>query len=256
MQDILKEFGLSRNEIAVYLTLVEHGQLSAKRIAILAKVPRVRTYQTLETLSDKNLVSKREGSKITSFQAIHPEFLNSYITDKVKRLEQSKYSFEILLPLLISDYNHGLHRPSITFYEGTEGFRKIYNDILADGKSVYIIASSLKHPEYQKIIQEYKRKQEKAGITRFAIVSRDNKAVQPYLKPISGSKKLPDKNIKKVLREDLDLPGQVVIYGDKVAITNFTENVSHFVIENKSVSEMFRKIFSFMRQNYNKKLID
>lgn len=255
MQEILKEFGLTKNEIAVYIALIEHGQLSVKRLAVLAKVPRVRTYQTLEALCNKNLVIKKEGSKIINFQAIHPEFLNSYITDRVKKLELSKYSFESMLPLLVSNYNRGLHRPSIVFYEGTEGFRKIYDDILAEAKPIYIIASSIKHPEYQKIIQEYKRKQEKVGIARFAIVSRENNPVSLSSKQGLESRKPASNAVKKVLREDLDLPGQIVIYGNKVAITNFTENVSHFVIENKSVSELFRKMFFFMRENYNKQLI-
>lgn len=248
LQEILSSFGLSYNEGVVYSTLVEYGQLSAKRISLLSKVPRVRTYQVLELLVNKDLVVKKNGAKIVRFEAVHPEMLNSYITNRVQKLEHSKYSFESILPSIISNYNKGLNRPSISFYECVEGFRKIYDDILAEGKSIHIIASSIKYPEYQKIIQEYKKKQEKAGIVRYAIVQRDN---DPNVK----SEKR-DKNVKRILREDLDLPGQILIYGEKVAITNFTEEVSHFVIQNKSISQMFLKMFSFIRENYSKKLID
>lgn len=248
LQETLKNFGLSGNESVAYSTLIEYGQLSAKRIALLSKVPRVRTYQTLEVLCSKNLVIKKLGYKIIKFEAVHPEVLSSYITGRMRRLEQSKNSFESILPSIISSYNNGLNRPSISFYEGVEGFRKIYDDILAEGKPIYIIASSTKLPEYQKIIQEYKKRQEEVGIVRYAIVQRDNDSNIKYEKQ--------DKKVKKILREDLDLPGQILIYGDRVAITNFTEEVSHFVIKNKSVSRLFLKMFSFIRENYYKKLLD
>lgn len=261
-QDILKEFDLTKNEIAVYSCLVEYGLLTAKKVAVLSRVPRVRTYQTLDSLCGKGLIEKKVDSKIINFQAVHPEFLNSYIKNKVQKIEQSKYAFDTLFPLMVSQFNKGLHRPSVLFYEGIEGFRKIYDDILAENKPIYIIASSTKHPEYQKVIQEYKNKEEKVGIVRSAIVSRDNKEAKRILASVGArSNSNNDTNtaqhkIKKVLREDLDLPGQIILYADKVAITNFTGDVGHFVIENKSVNEMFRKIFAFMWKSYNKKLID
>lgn len=252
LQHTLGAFGFDTHEIKIYETLLEYGHLQARKVSSLSKVPRVTTYQNLQKLIDKGLVKKVKEGKVDAFEAVSPSVLNSIVGLKTQETESQRFSFERMLPELLSVYAKGMKRPSISFYEGVSGFVKIYDDILNEGKNLDIIASAHKVEEYQDIIQEYRKKQEKAGIQIRALVPRSNDPAK------KGRRALPlpkDKNIKAILEDDLSLDGQLIIYGDKVAITHFSGEVSHVLIENKYIAKMFRQIFGFMWQEYRKVLV-
>lgn len=249
LQQTLKAFGFDSHEIKIYETLLEYGHLNARKVSALSKVPRVTAYQNLQKLINKGLVKKIAEGKIDIFEAVSPSVLNSIIGLKTQETETQRFSFEKMLPELLSVYAKGMKRPSISFYEGVSGFIKIYDDILSEQQNLDIIASARKVPEYQNIIQDYKKKQEKVGIQIRALVPRSND-------PAKKGRSLPtDKNIKAVLEDDLSLDGQIIIYGDKVAITHFSGEVSHVLIENKYIAKMFRQMFGFMWQEYRKVLV-
>lgn len=250
LQQTLKVFGFDSHEIRVYEVLLEYGHLNARKVSALSKVPRVTTYQNLQKLIDKGLVKKIEEGKIDVFEAVSPSVLNSIVGLKTQETETQRFSFEKMLPELLSIYAKGMKRPSVSFYEGISGFVKIYDDILSEGHNLDIIASAYKVPEYQNIIQKYKKKQEKVGIQIRALVPRSNN-------PAKKGRALPkDKNIKAILEDDLSLDGQLIIYGDKVAITHFSGEVSHILIENKYIAKMFRQIFGFVWREYRKVLAE
>lgn len=248
LQQILETFSFGQHEIKIYDILIEYGKLSARRISALSHVPRVTTYQNLQKLIANGLVKKIEDKKIDMFEAVSPTILNSFIGHKVKKIEEERFNLERMIPDLLSQYNKGMKRPNIRFYEGLDGFREIYDDILNEGADLSIIASSYKVPEYQKIIQAYKKKQEKAGIQIKALVSRANDSDTRRVIGRANNRS------KAILEDDLALDGQIIIYGDKVAITHFLGEVSHVVIENKYIAKMFRNIFKFMWIEYRKVL--
>ncbi len=248
LPQILKAFGFYSHEIRVYETLLEYGHLNARKVSILSKTPRVTVYQNLQKLIDKGLVKKKEEGKVDTFEAVSPSVLSSIIGLKAQEMEAERFSFEQILPELLSVYAKGMKRPSISFYEGLGGFVKIYDDILNEGQNLDIVASAHKVPEYQNIIQKYKKKQEKVGIQVRALVPRSNDSTKK--RSLSNHK-----NIKAILENDLLLDGQLIIYGDKVAITHFSGEVSHVLIENKYIAKMFRQIFGFMWQEYRKVLV-
>lgn len=248
LQQILETFGFGPHEIKIYGILIEYGKLSARRISSLSHVPRVTTYQNLQKLIENGLVKKIKDEKIDMFEAVSPAILNSFIGHKVKKIEEDRFNLERMIPDLLSRYNKGMKRPNIRFYEGLGGFREIYDDILSEGADLSIIASSHKVPEYQKIIQAYKKKQEKVGIQIKALVSRTNDS---DTRKVIGRA---NNSSKAILEDDLALDGQIIIYSDKVAITHFLGEVSHVVIENKYIAKMFRNIFKFMWIEYRKVL--
>lgn len=46
--------------------------------------------------------------------------------------------------------------------------------------------------------------------------------------------------------EKLNIPAQVIVYGDKVAITNFKESMITVAVESKYIAETFRLMFEYM----------
>ena len=68
----LVELGLSRAEATAYLSLVEHGPLSASTLATRVGVPRGSVYPLLGSLRDRGLVASGAGYG-TRFRALPPE---------------------------------------------------------------------------------------------------------------------------------------------------------------------------------------
>ncbi|WIV66731.1 HTH-type sugar sensing transcriptional regulator TrmB [Natrialbaceae archaeon AArc-T1-2] len=54
-------FNLGEYEIDAYLTVLEHGQLTASEIADRTSIPQPRVYDTVRSLSDRGLVELRES---------------------------------------------------------------------------------------------------------------------------------------------------------------------------------------------------
>ncbi|WP_408958643.1 HTH-type sugar sensing transcriptional regulator TrmB [Natrinema sp. 74] len=56
-----ERFNLGEYEIDAYLTVLEQGQLTASEIADRTEIPQPRVYDTVRSLSDRNLVELRES---------------------------------------------------------------------------------------------------------------------------------------------------------------------------------------------------
>jgi len=72
LDSVGERFNLGEYEIDAYLTVLEHGQLTASEIADRTDIPQPRVYDTVRSLSDRQLVELRE-SRPMQIVAIDPE---------------------------------------------------------------------------------------------------------------------------------------------------------------------------------------
>ena len=80
------------------------------------------------------------------------------------------------LPALISDYNLVSGKPGIRFFEGVEGLKKIYEDVLQNGENFYLVRSAYE-PAYKEkivpVIDEFiKKMSEKRNVCNRAYAAR------------------------------------------------------------------------------------
>lgn len=93
IQVILKDFGLSEKEIAVYLAVVELGKGSAREIAIKSAVNRGTTYDILKSLIQLGIVSYFNKETKQYFVAEQPEKLLLAIDQKKRGFVGSKKKY-------------------------------------------------------------------------------------------------------------------------------------------------------------------
>ena len=72
MERVGERFNLGDYEIDAYLTVLEHGQLTASEIADQTDIPQPRVYDTVRSLSDRGLVELRE-SRPMQIIAVDPD---------------------------------------------------------------------------------------------------------------------------------------------------------------------------------------
>ncbi|WP_458205263.1 HTH-type sugar sensing transcriptional regulator TrmB [Haladaptatus sp. NG-SE-30] len=90
LERVGERFNLGEYEIDAYLTVLEHGRLTASQIAERTDIPQPRVYDTVRSLSDRGLVELRE-SRPMKVIAIDPEEafsdVQSSLDDMISNLE-------------------------------------------------------------------------------------------------------------------------------------------------------------------------
>ncbi len=72
LEAVGEQFNLGEYEIEAYLTVLEHGQLTASEIADRTDIPQPRVYDTVRSLSDRGLIELRE-TRPMQIIAVDPE---------------------------------------------------------------------------------------------------------------------------------------------------------------------------------------
>lgn len=147
IQVILKNFGLSEKEIAVYLALVELGPSSVREISAKSKVNRGTSYDILKSLINLGIVSYYNKESKQYFIAEPPEKLLSAIDQKKEDLDEVRSHIEQSLPLIKTLFEKQGGKPTVKLYEGAKGIKQILEDVLLSAsqspeKEYYLYSSS------------------------------------------------------------------------------------------------------------------
>lgn len=235
----LKEYGLSENEVKVYIALIKLGESSVQKVAKNAGLPRTTCYHLLESLEQKGLVGFviKESKKF--FSPAQPSNL-------IKSLEEKKKIIEEILPELDSLSDSIKEKPKVTTFEGVNGVRAVLKDVLEEKKMIYhygdlkSIQKVFAHVFPQYISERVKRK------IPIRAMGRREEAHEEMIK-----------NSKKEFREFGFIPNEfsfdssVFIYANKVAIFNIqTEPYFAVVIENHDFYNTQKTLFDMLWKAY------
>jgi len=136
IKDKLKALGLSGKEVDIYLALLKIGSGTVMEISYKSGVNRCSTYDILETLNKRQLVTESYKGKKRVFVAQHPENLNI----------QPRHELDIvreILPDLSSLFDHATRMPRIEYHEGYEGLIYANDQVLANTKKEYFYFGSV-----------------------------------------------------------------------------------------------------------------
>jgi sugar-specific transcriptional regulator TrmB len=125
----LQNYGLSEKEAKVYLTVLELGSSIASTIARRAELNRVTTYTLLEDLKRDGIVNETTKEGIKYYSVISPDIL-------LKQLEQKYESFKEKVPELLAMAEKFGSKPKVQFFEGLEGIKKLYRQVLFEGEKM------------------------------------------------------------------------------------------------------------------------
>ncbi len=119
----LEKMGLTEKQAKVYLACLELGGGNVTNIAKKAGVQRTTCYPILDELLSLGLVSKSKQKKRGYFLVEDPKTLEQNTKLKLQTIQET-------LPELNAIYNVLPQKPKVLFYEGEEGAKNIFNDIL------------------------------------------------------------------------------------------------------------------------------
>lgn len=242
--EILKDFGLSDTESAVYFSMVALGPSPILKISKASEVKRTTVYSIIESLKQKGLVREDlEGFK-TLYTAESPDKLLSILETKKNKLKNN-------LDDLLAIYNKGEKETFIKIYDSWESIKSVYLGLLEDIKpdEEYLIISSMSEAfNYdEKFFAELREKRAKLPIKIRALIS------DPETEEGKKFKKF-DRNFNidsRFLPNGTDLTTNLVVTPQKVLIHRFGEPTSAIVIENKDIIKMHQEFFNVMWNSAN-----
>lgn len=244
LKETLISIGLSGEEAEIYLALLEHGSLTPSSIAKLTPIKRTYVYKICDGLKEKGLVSVTKKGQSKAYAPLSPDYLLALAEKKKQEAEDSKNSIERLLSTLKEKYKAVDEKPIVQVYEGIEGLKKVYRDILEEKDDILLLRSFYddKRPDLDTLITQQIGTQVKEGIHVRTITPLEDQTKEVFLKHDQSN--LVKRHI--IHSTTFELPSQVIIYKEKVAIISLKKSIISTLIDNKDISDTFRMLFEFM----------
>lgn len=243
IEQTLENIGLTKNEIKIYLALLDIGLTSSGAIIKKTRIHTSKVYDGLERLSEKGLVTHIIKANTKYFKAVNPDRLIDFIRDKKKKLEEQEKEALSIIPQLKSKQKSDLDETQAEIFKGWKGMETVYKmlrDKLKKGDSNYIFGASKGEDEektrefFTKHINFLGQK----GIKQKIIFNEEARGNLPIYK------KYPKLFQLKYLENTT--PSEINIWADNVMIVILRKNPTVILINDKKVAHSFIQYFNAM----------
>ena len=121
-QEFLKEIGLTKSEIKVYVALLKIGAFSSKgKIVEESKIASSKIYEVLNKLIEKGLVSTIIKNNIKHFAACSPNRIKDFLARKKEKIIEEEENINKILPFLLESYKSLKQQTKAELFIGWNG---------------------------------------------------------------------------------------------------------------------------------------
>jgi sugar-specific transcriptional regulator TrmB len=248
---LLEDIGLTKGQALAYRALVESGASTAPALASTIGESRSNAYKILDRLCDLGLASKNQNGKKVTYYPTSPAALEQLLQREIAQTSLRERKLKSAMPNMLQFFLEHSEQPSIRYYQGKEGMRQIFSDMLATGQTLYL----LRTPEDVRFYDE--------GF--FADIRK--KRVLMGTKTIGLTPDIPSANhdinidyANKFIRTWLPNDAYTAnvewnVSGNKVALISYGQEAIGVVIESPQIAESFRQLMQLVassRQSTNR----
>jgi len=231
MEAELQDYGLSDKEVKVYLTCLKLGASTANRISSATGLRRSTTYDILESLKSKGLISSFIKEKKFYFQAAEPSELLSILRSKEDKIKT-------IIPQLERIKETTAEKPKVELFEGIRGviilLEKLYKE-----KELLLYGSAHKASEaFKHIPESLARRRVELGITLRCVFERSKYATFRIKDP--KIRKFTQMRFLKIMGR---FPSVTFVAGNQVGILTLEKEIVGVSIVSKEISKTQRLIF-------------
>jgi len=228
---LAKGLNLTEEESALYESLLGVSGSNVSELSRRSGVKRTTAYAHLESLSKKGLIYKSVKGKRMRYFAIDPEELP-------RMLEERKRLMLRVLPKLQERYRTSFVHPQVRFYEGREGLRNLYRQILNTSQTIFCVFSP---QSFFKIFSEEENHE------LMMILYNNGGQIRDLVERGQETKTLPDtppysEFVKqKVLPAEFTFATDILVTKEKVALISFNSLVGT-LIEDPAIANVQRNL--------------
>jgi HTH-type transcriptional regulator, sugar sensing transcriptional regulator len=237
IEKLLADIGLSDKEIEVYLSLLALGNARVSEITQEAGVNRTSGYDILSALVEKGIVSVSGKKPRQEYTAEDPMTLVAYLGRTISERQGLLTRTKAMVGELQMIHNKE-NRPRVTFYEGTEGLRNVYENTLTSTETIRGFANvDQMHKGLPGYFPEYYKRRAEAGINIRAILSGNQEGIERAEKDRQEKRKT-----VFVDPEKYNFIPEIDIYDNKIMIASWKEQLG-IIIESEEIADAMKKIY-------------
>lgn len=240
-QKSIEQLGFSKYEARVYLAALRLGISNISEIAKKANIPRTTCYHVLGALEKRGLInyfmSKKGGSK-KMYSAENPDVFTLMLREREAVIKE-------IVPQLKAVHREQGSKPTLYFYEGVDGIKRIFSDIIESQESLLAITSV---EDALKVLGNFfddfiaKRIARKIPIRFLTIRTEKTLAMQK-----NDQHEL---RITRFLPPNYKIRTATFVYGNKVALISFRRSVPiGLTIEDEDIVETHKMYFELAWQS-------
>jgi len=241
--DVLEDLGLSEAEAKVYLALLERGSTLAGPVIKRTGLHRGTTYQVLQRLIEKGLVSFVIKAGKRYFAAADPKRFLEILKEKEEEIEA-------ILPSLIQKRALAKEQQEVTVYSGRKGIKTACENLLEElkdgGEYLDFGVSGLFRDVMEFYWDSWQRKKREYGIKAKCIFDETLKEKDPsLLRDYLGEARFHPAEFKSLT--------DTIIYNDKVVLFIWrAQPPTAVIIQNRENADSYRNQFNLMWQHAKK----
>lgn len=233
-EQLLKQIGLTDLEARTYLVLLQLRVSTAGKLAEKLNVQRSTVYYLLNSLIQRGFVAFSLRGKRRLFQANNPHILEQQAKETYEKIKD-------MIPQLISQQPKE-EKDEVMLFTGYKGLQSAYEQMLAESKSSdeFLVLGArggedISRETYRAFYKNFSRKRIKKKIQMRVIMNTELK-----LKIGKYYEKLPMTKIKYLPHHTL---APIVIFSSGIAIVQWKEDPSLFLLKGRIVQESFKQFF-------------
>lgn len=238
---VLENAGLTKNEIKVYLALLELGKTSSGPLIKKSGINSSKVYESLDRLQKKGMVSYAKETNKRFFKAAEPARLVDYIDERKRNLEIEKNALKQIIPELDARKKRiDEEKQEAVIYQGLKGYKTLLETMLKDigpkGNYLAFASGMLKQVlgDYWYIFQ---KKKKKLGINAKCLWDPNIRNQKDYLKEYYGK--------GRFLSEGHYIsPADFWIFNDKVIQISYeSKPIFAVLITSKGLARSYKDLF-------------
>ncbi|MFH1641266.1 MAG: helix-turn-helix domain-containing protein [Nanoarchaeota archaeon] len=241
IKETLKSLGMTKNEVEIYLTLLNAGELSVNEIGSKSGLHRQVCYDALDRLLEKGFVSYVNRNNKKYFRPLYPEKILDY-------LEEKKNQVKSILPELKVMYSLEKEETFVEVVKGRNVIRTVYNDIfrILKKQGGDLLIMGVEEGKFLKF--------DSIAIRQHILRMKKNNLKEKILTKESARIFYEGKQSEyRMIPDSLFNPTPTHIYGDKIAIVIWGHPAYGIIIKNKQVADANRKYFQILWKTAKKK---
>lgn len=238
----LTSIGLTAPQAKAYIALVQNGPSAPPTVASMINETRSNTYKILDKLVDLGLACKEDHDKKLQYRIENPAALDTLARQaRDHALAQEKRVRDVMPSLLNFFYTYS-EQPGVRFFQGKEGIRQIFEDMLRTRQDIHLLRSPADVRFFdEQFFERFRKKRAQLDITTYALTPQVASAIHN-----EEVDKLNKFKRTWLSSEDYTANVEWDIYGDKVALISYGQEAIGMIIESPQIAESFRQMFNLL----------
>lgn len=233
----LRSLGFSDHDMLILAYLFFKKKASLREISRQTVLSFSTCHYICTNLLSLGLLKMSKAKGTETYQICTQAQFLEWIDAQQKTSDQRYQSIKTDLSQFLSVFQESDWKPEVTYFEGVEGIREIYRDMLKTKHRIcgWTDIALIQKTIGKKFMDEYIAKRIEHGIETLSIIPHN---------PVNVSYSGKDQKRKTKMVKNFPIPGEIRIYGDKVAIITFEkEQPVGIVMKGMLIHAIFQTVF-------------